>query len=257
MKILKFKKLKKGKYKVTFDTNELILYENVIVNNNLLLKKDISLRLLEKLIEENKYYEIYDMSLSLIETKMRTEKELINNLEKKGFDITYINETIERLKKEGYLNQEKYIEAFINDRVNLSSDGPYKIKRSLLDKELSETLIDNYLETIDNDKWKEKLNKIINKRLNLMKNKSISSIKNKLKIDLYNLGYQTELIEECLSSLQKNDTIALEKEFNKSLIKYSKKYNGALLYNQIKSSLYRKGFNIEEINDIINKYENL
>ena len=151
MKIIKYKKMSKGKYKITFDTTELILYEDVIIKNNLLLAKNISLNTLEKVIEENKYYEVYNQSLSLIEIKMRTEKELRENLEKKGFEKEYINSSIDRLKNDGYLNDKRYIEAYINDKVNLTSYGPYKIKRNLLDLELREDLIDEYLETIPYD----------------------------------------------------------------------------------------------------------
>lgn len=255
MKIIKYKKMSKGKYKITFDTTELVLYEDVIIKNNLLLAKNISLNTLEKVMEENRYYEVYNQSLSLIEIKMRTEKELIENLEKKGFEKEYINKAIEKLKNEGYLNEKRYIEAYINDKVNLTSFGPYKIKRNLLDLELPENLINDYLETISYETWKEKLTNIINKRLKLMKNKSSNNIKNKLKVDLFNLGYQNELIDELLYNINKNDDDALKKEYEKAYNKYSKKYEGKSLKYQIKNYLYKKGFDLDLINSVLDDYE--
>lgn len=255
MKIIKYKKMSKGRYKISFDTNELILYEDVIIKNNLLLAKNISLNTLEKVIEENKYYEVYSQCLSLLEIKMRTEKEIRENLDKKGFEKQYINNSIEKLKSEGYLNDKKYIEAYTNDKLTLTSMGPYKIKRNLLDLELSEELIDEYLETIPYETWKEKLKNIINKRLKLMKNKSINTIKNKLKVDLFNLGYQRELIDELLYDINENDDDALKKEYEKAYNKYSKKYEGKTLEFQIRNYLYKKGFAIDSINNILNDYE--
>ena len=82
--------------------------------------------------------------------------------------IILIEEVIERLKKEGYISEKQYIEAYINDKLNLSKDGPYKIKRNLLNLELPENLIDLSLEKISYNTWKDKLEKIINKRVNLM-----------------------------------------------------------------------------------------
>lgn len=41
------------------------------------------MELLEKVMNENNYYEAYDLSLSYIETKLRTESEIISYLEKK------------------------------------------------------------------------------------------------------------------------------------------------------------------------------
>ncbi len=58
MKILKYKKIK-NKYKVYFDNDSSIdLYENTILNNNLLLKKDISesdLDKIKKIMKKRKY----------------------------------------------------------------------------------------------------------------------------------------------------------------------------------------------------------
>ena len=39
MKILKYKKISRGRYKLTTDTSELVLYEDVILKNNLLYNK--------------------------------------------------------------------------------------------------------------------------------------------------------------------------------------------------------------------------
>ena len=57
MKVNKFKKIGKSKYKVFFDNTELILYEDVILKYDLLIKSDIDLELIDKIIEENRYYD--------------------------------------------------------------------------------------------------------------------------------------------------------------------------------------------------------
>ena len=252
MRILKYKKMSKGRYKVTFDTNELVLYEDVIIKNNLLLEKSVSLELLEKILEENKYYEVYNVALSYIEVKLRTELELKEYLMKKLFSESLIDSVIKRLKDEGYINEKRYVEAYVNDKMNLSSKGPFKIRRELLDLGINENLIDDYLDTISYDIWREKLSNIVNKRVKMMKNKSLFMVKNKLKIDLFNLGYQNELIDEVLCGITKNDSLTLEKEYNKCFNKYSKKYSGQMLYNKVKSYLYTKGYSLEDILNILN-----
>lgn len=256
MKIIKFKKMNGSKYKVTLDNTELIIYEEVILKNNLLRKQDITLELLELIMEENKYYEIYELSLSYIDTKMRTESELKEYLLKKGFDELLINDVIERLKNENLINEEKYINAYINDKISLSKDGPFKIKRNLLDLELNEYLIDEYLSKVSFSVWQEKIDKIISKRVNLMKNKSEYTIKNKLREDLFNLGYDKDQIELSLNNIEKNDLEPLKKEYKKLYSKYSKKYQDGTLYNQIKSSLYRKGYSLDDITKVINEENN-
>ena len=151
----------RGRYKVTTSSGEITLYEDVIIKNNFLLKKEIDLPLLEKILDENTYYEAYDLSLSYIETKLRTEKEISDYLEKKGFNYDVIKHAINKLKEIGLLNEKSYIEAYTNDKVNLSSYGPFKIKRDLLNLGLKEENIDNYLFTIKEDVWSDKIDKII------------------------------------------------------------------------------------------------
>lgn len=255
MKIVRYKKMSKGKYKLTLDNTELILYEDVILKNDLLRTSNINLELLEKVMNENVYYEIYNMALTYIEIKMRTSKEIKDYLNKKNFNTKLIDEVLDRLNKEGYLNEEKYIDAFVNDKVNLTNWGPYKIKKSLLDLELDETLINNKLNTINENIWNGKIEKIINKKLNSLKNKSNYMIKNKLKIDLYNLGYDNNSIEENLNNLNLNNNENIKKEYSKAYNKYSKKYMDQELYQKVKSYLYRKGYKIEEINYMLDNLE--
>ncbi len=255
MKIVRYKKMSKGRYKLTLDNTELILYEDVILKNDLLRTSNINLELLEKVMNENVYYEIYNMALTYIEIKMRTSKEIKDYLNKKNFNTKLIDEVLDRLNKEGYLNEEKYIDAFVNDKVNLTNWGPYKIKKSLLDLELDETLINNKLNTINENIWNGKIEKIINKKLNSLKNKSNYMIKNKLKIDLYNLGYDNNSIEENLNNLNLNNNENIKKEYSKAYNKYSKKYMDQELYQKVKSYLYRKGYKIEEINYMLDNLE--
>lgn len=246
MQINKFKKIGKNKYKIYFDNTELVLYEDIILKYELLLKKDIDVFLIDKIIDENRYYDAYELALSYIEIKLRNRKEIKDYLYKKGFDDNIISFVIEKLDKLNLLNDTKYIEAFINDKITLSMDGPYKIKRLLLEFDLSEIDIDNYLNTIDKDIWEEKLDKIINKKKNIMKNKSYYVFITKIKNDLYNTGYDKEMIDSKLSNI-KYESNAIDKDYEKAKKKYKDDKNKLIQF------LLRKGYSYDEI---INKCNN-
>lgn len=246
MQINKFKKIGKNKYKIYFDNTELVLYEDIILKYELLLKKDIDVFLIDKIIDENNYYDAYELALSYIEIKLRNRKEIKDYLYKKGFDDNIISFVIEKLDKLNLLNDIKYIEAFINDKITLSMDGPYKIKRLLLEFDLSEINIDNYLNTIDKDIWEEKLDKIISKKKNIMKNKSYYVFITKIKNDLYNMGYDKEMIDNKLSNI-KYESNAIDKDYEKAKKKYKDDKNKLIQF------LLRKGYSYDEI---LNKYNN-
>ena len=241
MKINKFKKVGKNKYKIIFDNTDLTLYEDVILKYDLLIKKDVDLDLIDKIIEENKYEDAFESSVSYIEIKMRNKKEIIDYLRKKEFNESHINYAVDKLNKLNLLNEKRYIEAFINDKVNLTLDGPFKIRNALLDFDFSENDIDNYLNTFSSDIWESKLNKIINKKKSLMKNKSYTMFINKLKLDLYNMGYDKYMIDNMLMNIEYSSN-AIDKEIEKAKKKFKNDKN------KIISSLLRKGYNYEEIN---------
>lgn len=241
MHINKFKKTGKDKYRVCFDNEEVTLYEDIILKYDLLIKKDIDIEELNEIINENMYYEAYNLSLSYIEFKMRCESEISNYLDKKGYTRKYIDYAINKLKELDLINPVSYIKAYVNDKINLTLDGPFKIKRQLLELDLNESDIDNYLDTIKESVWSDKLDKLINKRLKIMNNKSYYMFINKMKNDLYNLGYDKELINDKLSKIEYNSD-AIIKEIEHAKRKYPNDKTKLINY------LLRKGYNYEEIN---------
>jgi regulatory protein len=246
MRINKFKKLGRNKYKVMFDNEELVLYEDIILKHNLLTKKDINIDELEEIVNDNRDYDAYNLALNYIEIRLRSRKEIYEYLKKKEFNENLINDVISKLDDLGLLNNKQYIEAFINDKINLSNDGPYKIRSALIDLEFEESDIDKYLYSIDQDVWKEKLEKIINKKKSLMKSKSYYMFITKMKNDLYNLGYEKDMIENALSNIE-YESDALEKDYNKAFRKYSNDKTKLI------NSLLRKGYSYDEINSLIKK----
>ena len=246
MQINKFKKVGKSKYKIIFDNTDITLYEDIILKYDLLLKKEIDVDLLDQIIEENKYYEAYHTSLSYIEIKMRNKKEIIKHLTNKGFSQNEIDYTLDKLENLNLLNETSYIKAFINDKITLTNEGPYKIRNQLLELEFNEADIDNYLNTFSETMWEEKLIKLIDKKKSLMKSKSYYMFINKMKNDLYNAGYDKDLIDKHLSSIN-YESNSLDKEFEKANRKFKSDKT------KITNSLLRKGYSYEEIKSKFNE----
>ena len=83
MKILKYKKGKKNEYKILTDEGEYILYDDIIVKHELLLKKEISKKEWDNIIKENNLLKAYYEGLKAIGVKLRTAKELKSLLSRK------------------------------------------------------------------------------------------------------------------------------------------------------------------------------
>src|SRR5574344_1427279 len=150
MKITKFKKVSKNKYKVYLDSGDTVsLYEDVIVNNNLLLTKEIDNDLLDKLMIQNNDVHTYGMALNYISIRIRSMKEIENYLQKKGISKEEIEKTIEKLTHEGYINDFDFAKAYVNYQLLLTPSGPSKIRMMLSNFGITNDIIDEVMEEVD------------------------------------------------------------------------------------------------------------
>ena len=251
MKITNIKKTK-NKYQITFDNGEIIkTNDHVIVNSNLLYKKNLSNKELANLKEENEYYENYDKILKMINRKIRSEYEIKTFLTKNEVSKPDIDKIINKLKDINLINDELFAEAFTNDKINLTLEGPYKIKKELEDHNIPNEYIENALSNFTQDLIDLKLEKIINKKIKANTKDTDYIFKQTTFIYLSNLGYSREDISNHLDKVKLNNN--LEKEMEKIYNKLKTKYEGNILYHKLKQKLYSKGFTVEEINNFIEK----
>lgn len=257
MKIGKYTKLKSNKYSVEIDGISVKLYDDVIVKYELLRTKEIDEKLFKEITEYNDKLEAYYKSLKYITRKLRTEKEIYKYLEK-DYDKKIILETIDKLKKMGYLNKELYLKCYISDQINMYLVGPNKIKKDLESLGYKEEEINDYLLKIDDDVWFSKIDKLLKKKLNSNRNLGVMKLKDKVRYDLGNLGFYKWMIDEIIDSIEIEDNVnILEKEYNKIYRKLIKKYDGSELDYQIKIKLFQKGFNYSVIDEFIQNKKNI
>ena len=251
MLITKIEKLKDNKYKIIVDGEKITTFDNVILDNNLLYKKNIDINLYNKIIEETKYYDIYNKTIKYILKRRRSEKEIREYLIKQELEHDKIEETILKLKNINLINDLEYCKAYINDCVYLSKKGINKIKSDLLSQDISIHVIENILQNIDVNIFNNRLEKAILKKINSNKKYSNFQLKQKILNEMMNLGYEKEKILNILDNNLIDNSIIAKKEFDKLYNKLSKKYSGEELFKNIKTKLLTKGFNLGEINKFI------
>lgn len=250
MKINKFKKIGSNKYKIYFDNESLIVYEDVILKYNLLYKKDIDNDLLIEINKENYKSSIYDVSIKYISVRMRSKKELEEYLKKKKYDQKDIEETIKRLQSQDLLNDEKFAKSYINDKLYLTNYGLTKIKNDLLKLGVEEYIIDVIVNNIDLQVINDKLSEIIDKELKINSKLPTNKLNNKIINRCINLGYNYEDILNILNDKNIEGNSNIEYDYKKIYEKYKNKYDEYKLNAVIKSKLYQKGYTIDEINNI-------
>ena len=193
MKIIKYEKKGNGTYKIYLENNQTIsLYDDVILNNNLLYKKEVDNKLLEKLDHDNNKEDIYNKCIKYISVRLRSIYEIEEYLKKKEIDSSLIDKTINKLINNNHLNDELFTKAFIHDKLNFTTMGPYKIIEHLKQHKIDSSTISKYINEIDEDIIDNKINKQIQKQIK--SNHKKQNIRNKIYTNLLSLGYSNEMI---------------------------------------------------------------
>lgn len=248
IKIIKYKKGARGKYKVFLDNNmELSLYEEVILKYNLLLTKEIDENSLIEIDKTNQEYDVYYVALNSISSRYKSIYDLRMFLLKKEYPEELIDKAIDKLIKQGYLNDRMFTKSYINNKMITSNSGPFKIEKELLEKKIDLDIIKEELEIFTEEEQISRIKKLIEKGIKTNHNRGGVVLKQKIYNDLKLFGYDISLINRVISDyIFENDESIAKKEYEKLYRKYSRKYDGYELKQKIREKMYQKGLSYEE-----------
>ena len=111
------------------------------------------------------------------------------------------DELIEILKDDNFISEERYCNAYVNDKVKFSKWGKNKIRYQLSGKGLQDKHIDLALENVDREEYMEIMNKELEKKLHSIKEEDPFKRKEKLSRFAQQRGYEWELVSEVMESL--------------------------------------------------------
>jgi regulatory protein len=136
-------------------------------------------------------------AFKLLGYRNRSEKELEERLQKKGFTADQISDAVRQLKKAGYLDDY----ALALDLKRQASDnklfGHYRTKKFLLDRGVPDEIVDSAL-TYDEEAESEKIRKLIDKKLRIMGKYPDKNFRRKLFEYLIRKGYSFSTIKKSL-----------------------------------------------------------
>ena len=114
-----------------------------------------------------------------------------------------ITEIIEFLKKEKYIDELRYTEAFANDKYRFNKWGKYKINFALKQKHIPENIISSSLDNIPEENYHSLLHDELSKKLRSLAKSSGYELKSKLYRFAASRGYENDLILEVINELLK------------------------------------------------------
>ena len=109
---------------------------------------------------------------------------------------------LSKLQADRFIDDARYTEAFVRDKLNLSGWGVYKIKSALRTKGVSKDIIDEVIAPmIEATDMKERLEDIMKRKLRTLKYSSAYDARTKLIRFAASRGYELDEAIECASKI--------------------------------------------------------
>ena len=243
-----------------FDESEIILElsDKIIKSYDLEIGKEISKETFDILKDHEQVTRAYNKALKFLTVKDYTYNQMKKKLMDSGnYDDAQLDTTLELLQNKNLINDEEYTANYLKRCTRLGV-GLNKAIYNLRNYGVSDEIIDQCLEKNSFDDEYLAATKIIDTYYNRNIGFSYKAMLKKIRDKLYIKGFTNEAIEKALSDYDfdfdyEKEHNALEKEFIKQKKKYSKKYDTNQLKEKIINNLLRKGYNYEDIKEIMNK----
>jgi len=131
--------------------------------------------------------------------------EVIEKLKK--FELSSEEEAklIRRLQDEDYLNESRYVKAFVKDKFRFSKWGRIKIRYALRQKGISATLADEGLSEIQEDDYQEMLTDLLRQKKRSIKANSPYELRGKLIRFAAGRGFELDQAGACLRKMGLDD----------------------------------------------------
>ena len=200
----------RNKIYLNFDNSEKleIAYE-VYLSSGLIKGDNVNKKKIEELKYENELFQAKSSAYRYLGNRNHSSYELKLKLAKKGYQKTIITEVISDLRNKGYIDDHKFAEYFIKNRIEKRKEGIVKINSELRKKGIPNEIITDVSNNFTDDliHYKNAL-QLAQKKYNALKPKELDS--QKLKGRLFNFlkskGYTTDIILKVLDDVLLNES---------------------------------------------------
>lgn len=175
------------------------LDEKTFLNSGLKTGDNLSSKLWEELFLKAENEAAFNKALSYISRLMRSKKQMIEYLKKKGYEENAIEYAIQKLQEYKYIDDESFASMILSHQVNVKHAGMMAVKNAMykngIDKKISEKIVLNYddIKQLENAKI---LAKKLIKQYRRIEDKHEK--KRKIKQAMMRRGYSWDMINSAL-----------------------------------------------------------
>ncbi|NQZ75109.1 MAG: RecX family transcriptional regulator [Ekhidna sp.] len=133
----------------------------------------------------------------------RSPNELLEKIQSWGIAEEEASIVVAELSKEGYVDEQRFANAYCNDKFDFNSWGKVKIRAHINVHKLSSTAVQNALDRIEPEKYFQRLKGLAESKWLKLEREEPFKRKQKTAAYLAGKGYEMDLIWEAIESLTK------------------------------------------------------
>ena len=240
--------------------------EEMILEYRLVKGKILDENQWKRLNESMKYDSYRQKLMRYLNHKPRTVFEAKKYLDQFDLSKPNMDQLIDRFVRLGVLNDQRYIEQYIEEYSQFRLMGPKKIFYDLINKGLNQPDIEQGLLSYPESLMKNNIHALIIKHIESSKNKSLNRLRESIYRLLMTKGYDYQLIDKVFQSMRQevmsliDEEEALRKDYQLLLKKYLRTPKKQSLSNFMIPKLIQKGYQYQQIIDMVkgedsNEYE--
>lgn len=151
--------------------------------------------------EEKTAQEIFTRMAALCSRSEQCSTDIHKKIVAAGLSSDEADESIEKLKAEKFIDDERYVRSYVSDKFRFNKWGKVKIRHYLKMKGLPDEFIQKGLDGIDTEKYKETLIKTMKEKARKVKKKNTFEKMGQIIRFAQNRGFEPEMIHRYLNEV--------------------------------------------------------
>lgn len=199
------------------------------------------------------------MALTYLAAQQRTRHEVAEKLKAAQIPPAVIANTLIHLADLHYLDDAQYAQSFIHDALNLGDKGPGVVTQKLIQRGLSDQVIQAAIAEVDADHWLPAARRAAKKAANQTTREPFFKRQQKIRLALIKKGFSATVADAMLQELDLQADVdgeheRLVQEAQKQW-RAKRKYTGFERRNRVKMALYRKGYDLDAIDAVLDEFD--
>ncbi len=134
------------------------------------------------------------------------EKEIRDKMKRWELDEAIQEKVISHLRKERYIDDERYARAFVKDKIRYNKWGRKKIEQALWLKQIDQDIQQRVLDEIDESEYLNVLKNLLKQKRKTIKAESNYEFNQKLMRFALSRGFDFSIIRQCIDVDEEDET---------------------------------------------------